>query len=277
MTLRLSYVNAMKELKVTARRQIKIISLEYSGSTLLDLFLSTQIDGALSLGEVERSFSPSSYHHVCSCGDHNCLVWSSRRNYSYSTFLDHIKTSCIAIDSSKTLSSLMSTSDSNTDVVFLYKDCLSWSKSVFRRLLQVEVRPLKAEKPWTQLLAFIRIELLRRLLLPIPFEWLYRNLRLLRACQKASSLYKSRIYILSYSEFCRQYAHFPVTSSHAHILRGNKISKNYSHIIKPPPSSAFPKTILFDDLLSHMVSKTQCLSLSDLLHSCMHTRSRDLS
>lgn len=186
---------------------IFISSLERSGSTILDLKLSSYAN-VLSLGEVWRVIKPhganleSVYQRECTCGKlaEHCPFWSpvlERINQlgdeadlaqRYSSLIDVTSelygNNMVIVDSSKSIQALHALTLLNgIDVRILHtiRDVRGWMDSIRR----AEKR--KRELPWGKIfesdfkdfkLAYLRHNILRTLPFWLPHEWLLRNKRL---------------------------------------------------------------------------------------------------
>ena len=221
--------------------QYKIISLEYSGSTILDIALSNILPNTYSLGEVERTIeseSTTNKNYFCSCGNKQCNFWLPYTN-SYINYIRYIRRKFSIIDSSKTRSSLIRTSDEKTIIIFLYRNSTDWTSSVIKRLNKLEVNPFGSINPSKYIISFLRIEILRRLILPIPFEWLFRNIHLLWISKKVASERSSKLYLLPFSDFLEEFDNTKLYSHNAHIKRGNRTHIGNTHYIRTPKKQKY--------------------------------------
>lgn len=238
---------------------IKIISLEYSGSTILDLLLSNTLDNAVSLGEVERTIEPhasSPADFNCSCGRTDCIYWSQHAARSYSQFIESLTNTMqdkYVIDSSKTISSLEKLKNNSYTLIFLYKNSIQWSASCISRLNRREVRIFSSRQPLKMLIPFFRIEIMRRFLLPIPFEWFFRNLRLLLYIRNLLPDDNKNILCIDLESIMKDCSGMSVSTMNSHIIRGNKIMKQDLQIIRQS-SPAF--TSLLDCILSLFIANS---------------------
>ncbi|MDB4683211.1 hypothetical protein OAF05_00995 [bacterium] len=237
---------------------IKIVGLEYSGTTLCDLLISSIFDDFISLGEVERSVGRENYNknYICGCGDPDCVYWS-HRNLEYRQFLEMSLTRTSLVDSSKTRTSLSRFTNKNTSVVFIYKNCFDWCLSCLSRYFILEVKPWKSSTPQKYIIPFLRIELLRRLIIFLPLEWLFRNIHLLMYAYKLCAKQQLSFYIISLHDLTSAYQGFEIKSSSNHILRGNKISRRKATKIKKKSRKIkiFNILKLFDFIFDFVLSK----------------------
>jgi len=189
-----------------------ISSLERSGSTILDLKLSSRA-AVIGFGEVWRVISPhgaglsSVKKRLCTCGEigGNCSFWASvflaiestgagTLTERYEVFLDVVKQQygehVVVVDSSKSihaLDALFRAKNADVYVLFTIRDVRGWISSIRK----AEIR--KREMPWRKVFdtdfkyfffAYIRLNILRLLPLWLPNEWLLRNLRILGDIKK---------------------------------------------------------------------------------------------
>ena len=243
---------------------LKIISLEYSGSTLADLLFSNFIPNSVSLGEAERTVESDSIHienTICSCLDLSCKYWPQNIN-GYSDLQSYLQNNFpenIFIDSSKTLSSLAKSNNVDYSVIFLYRSCSAWSLSCLKRFFKQEVKPFKSRRPIKMLIPFIRIEILRRLVFFLPFEWFFRNIRILFYLNSLALKRHIPVYALSYDDLTSHYQGKRLSFSHSHIKRGNKISKSRSSIVVMNSNSIQSP---FDRVLKFLISRSSLRSLT---------------
>lgn len=222
---------------------VKVMSLEYSGSTIFDICLSNYFPDSISLGEVFRSINSSSLrpneHYKCSCDDENCNIWKDRNKIDYKTFLEsHIIAGKTVIDSSKSLSSLRNYCNDQTLVIFLYRNCADWCRSCRSRLGIREVTPFASKTPHKFLLAYVRIEILRKLRITIPFEWLYRNLLLFFLSYRLAKRHNSHFVYINFDDFLIHNQNKCIHVDNVHVLRGNKISRKKSHCLHPKSNTS---------------------------------------
>lgn len=242
---------------------IKIISLEYSGSTLIDLSLGHKLENSVSLGEVERTIEPDSSivsNNICSCGDPFCEYWYNHPS-SYAKYVEYIQRRFpdkIFIDSSKTISSLNKLENNNFVVIFLYRECLPWVTSCLKRFFKLEVRLFRSKSKRKMLPAFIRIEILRRLLFPLPFEWLFRNLKILNKLTILSREKNLKVYAVTYESFVAKFAEDSISIHNSHIIRGNKISKTKRNI---NVTSTRTRPSIFDFAFNFFLARSNLLPL----------------
>lgn len=248
---------------MTTSSLVKIISLEYSCSTLLDMALSSHCKDLISLGEAQRSIGlQKSIQYICSCGKSDCSYWQYSTD-SYPDLLSRMRKKTRIVDSSKTLSSLTVGLDSDTVLILIYKPCLSWSISVAKRLLKLEVRPWAPHmNPRTQLLAFLRIEILRRLLIPIPFEWLYRNCLIFYKAVSACRSSRTPFYIISSDSLCSSLANQQLDLSRSHILRGNRVRNSRTISVQSSRTPMINPFYLFDAAFDMYINLFLGLTLS---------------
>lgn len=239
-------------------RYIKIMSLEYSGSTLVDLILGQSLRSCVSLGEVERTIEPDSKQKVlslCSCGDDKCKYWGTKAD-SYTGYYDYLAKSfpnAFFIDSSKTLTSLNKLHGRPFTVIYLYRECFPWVQSCIKRYLKTEVDIRRSNSKAKMILPFIRIEILRRLLFPLPFEWLTRNIRLVVRLATVSKYNGSAVYAISYESIAAELNGTEIHYDNAHIKRGNRISKSKAKIFVRRTNS---RQTIFDAILRKAISMT---------------------
>ena len=205
--------------------QFKIIGLEYSGSTILDILISNIVKPPIcSLGEIERTIENHlkiKNKYNCSCGDIDCIYWQGNFT-NYEKYTAHIRKVSKIVDSSKTISSLKRNCDYETVIIFVFRDCSSWSWSVLKRFFKVEVKTIKLKNIKKNILPFIRIEILRRLLIPIPLEWLYRNILLLIESLKQAKINKCKIIILPFDSIISEFKSKSLSTKYVHMQRGNR-------------------------------------------------------
>ncbi len=205
--------------------QFKIMGLEYSGSTILDILISNLVKSPIcSLGEIERTIESSSKlqrHYVCSCGDNDCTFWEGNFT-NYEKYTSNIRLRSKIVDSSKTLNSLRRNCDKDTVIIFVFRDCTNWSCSVAKRYFKSEVKLLNDKNFFKQILPFVRIEIFRRLLIPIPFEWLYRNLLLLIASLTQAKLHKCKLIVLPFDHITDEFNNKILNTTNVHMRRGNR-------------------------------------------------------
>jgi len=126
------------------QKLIYILSLEHSGSTILDLFLSSH-QNILSLGESvfvleKKQTSTEQTKDYCSCGKlmGECDFWGGFNGHSYFDLLNYIKKkygeNMVISDSSKKLYFLKEILKNNLDlkIIFLVKDARNYSFSMKR-------------------------------------------------------------------------------------------------------------------------------------------------
>ena len=136
---------------MTSRTIIRIGGTAYSGSTLLDLMLSSA-DKAFSCGEVFAVFRPFRMHHFspdCTCRDRNCPIWApviasgeKRLWQSLSGLMPDVQ---FFIDSSKDLVWLKDSIERQSDE-FRYVDLLIWkspAEYAFSRMKRGKLRGWK--------------------------------------------------------------------------------------------------------------------------------------
>jgi len=192
---------------------IFVASLGRSGSTVLDMKLGCQ-PGVIGFGEVWRVIKPhgESIDRVgerpCSCGElaRDCVHWGEVLNRiaredaptltkCYQMFFDVLREQlgpdAVIVDSSKSIQALRALrkiEDIDVHVVFLARDVRGWMAS----MRAADRR--KTEMPWGRIfernfgmfwLAYVRLNILRRIPLWLPNEWLLGNARLLREIAKA--------------------------------------------------------------------------------------------
>ena len=193
---------------------IFISSLERSGSTILDLSLS-QYPEVISLGEIWRTIQPhgtkldSVMNRPCSCGvaAQSCTLWRpvfdalSKMNSNssltdcYETMLRvvQVKTggNVILVDSSKSIqafNALKNIQEFEVQVIHTIRDVRGWMNSIWN------ANQIKTELPWGKIfepdfsmfwLSYFRHNILRKIPLWLPHEWLLRNLRLQRNIAKS--------------------------------------------------------------------------------------------
>lgn len=191
-----------------------ISSLERSGSTILDLKLSSHA-GIVGFGEVWRVIKPhgagleSVRRKYCTCGKagKDCSFWSSVFSsiettgaetlaQRYAVFLDVVRQQygddVVVVDSSKSIQSLDALGQvKNATIYVLYtvRDVRGWMSSIRR----AEKR--KREMPWGKVFdadfkfffrAYVRLNIMRAFPLWLPNEWLLRNLRILNCINRKS-------------------------------------------------------------------------------------------
>jgi len=201
-----------------------ISSLERSGSTILDLKLSSH-PKMISFGEVWRVIKPhgagldSVRGRLCTCGElgRDCSVWShvfdriedsgaDTLHQCYVVFLDVVKeiygNDIVVVDSSKSIKSLDALAhikNAELNVLFTARDVRGWMESIHK------AKKRKKEIPWSRvfqpgfkyfLVSYIRHNILRLFPFWLPNEWMLRNLRILH------NINKSRLpcLLLSYEE-----------------------------------------------------------------------------
>ena len=235
---------------------VKIIGLDYSGTTLCDLLVSSLNDGYVSLGEIERSVGQENFdkQYVCACGADDCFYWNER-NLEYPEFLRKTIRRTSIVDSSKTRSSLDSYLNADSKIIFIYKSCLSWCISCLSRYFVIEVKPWKSSNPWKYLVPFIRIEVLRRFIVFLPFEWLFRNIFLLQYSRRSAAAVGCNFSCISLESLTAIYNGYVIQTSRNHILRGNKISRKSGITVKSSPRKRDPLFInfLFNKIFSFFV------------------------
>jgi hypothetical protein len=250
---------------------IKIISLEYSGSTLFDILLGHMIENSVSLGEVERTIEPDSLLQIqrqCSCGNIQCSYWLFPAT-SYSEYFDHMINAfpdTTLIDSSKTISSMNKLENRPYTLIFLYRECFPWILSCIKRYFRREVFIAQSKNKFKMLPSFIRIEILRRLLLPLPIEWLFRNIRILYKVSKLASCSNISVYAVNYESFMVKFANKSISLQNTHIKRGNKISQSQDKLLIKPVK---PSPTFIDYIFNFFLANSGIRTLDDLsdLHS----------
>ena len=191
-----------------------VSSLERSGSTILDLKLSTY-SNVVSLGEVWRVIKPhgSSLESVlareCTCGKsaESCSYWApvlerikqlgdkADLEQRYAALIETTSElygkDAIIIDSSKSiqvLQLLQSLRETDIRVLYTVRDVRGWMDSIRK----AEKR--KKEMPWGKIfepdfkdfrLSYLRHNILRNVPLWLPHEWLLRNKRLQRHIKRS--------------------------------------------------------------------------------------------
>ena len=243
---------------------VKIIGLEYSGTTLTDLLVSSLNSKYVSLGEVERSVGHehASKHFVCACGRPDCMYWKNK-SLEYPFFLGALLNKTSIVDSSKTRSSLISCLTSDSQIIFVYKSCLSWCISCLSRYLILEVKPWKSSNPLKYVVPFIRIEIIRRLVILLPLEWLLRNILLIQFSKMAATKAGCTFSSISLESILRIYDGHIINNGRNHILRGNKISRAQGIVVKykPRKHNCFRVDDIFGSIFK-LFTKNTLLSLN---------------
>ena len=211
----------------------RIYSLEYSGSTLLDIYLTYKKNNSIGLGETYRAVKSDRSLHKCSCGDDFCKIWICPESYDFeSLILKLLKKHDAVIDSSKSLSSLKFLKDTPQTIIFTYRSVSSWINSVKSRRRQQEVKLFSIKDSFYQVIPFIRIEILRKITPFIALEWLYRNTLLLFTLIRYCHQHQHNLVVINFERFTEENDGLIINSSNSHILRGNKISRKGTQIIR---------------------------------------------
>ena len=238
---------------------IKIVSLEYSGSTLLDIILGNLLPSGISLGEVQRSIEPDSSTcspTICSCGDQDCSYWSNH-HLTYSSYVHHLSSKfpdTLFVDSSKTLSSVAESLSDTRAILLVYRACIPWSKSCLKRYFRKEVSILNSSNKLKMIVPFLRIEIFRRLILPLPLEWFLRNLRISFALASFQKQHPGiHFCAISFEDVINSCSGYTLTSQSMHIKRGNRMHQSSNTFSLNKTSN--PK-IFLDYLLEYALSRS---------------------
>lgn len=241
-----------------------VISLERSGSTFLDLALSSKFN-LVGCGEIFRTIYPHGVPDkpflelTCSCGKRasTCKVWGNilkeaaetpfkTQEIAYTKFFENLgKTyqhdDITIIDSSKSLAALRALKNINCDisVIFMIRDIRGWTQSIWdAEKRKTEIPILRIMKPnfkavWK---AYVRHQILRRIPLWIYLEWYIRNRKIKLFLKQSSLNYLQISYenlALDYTNTMSQISSFLDSpeckqdeKNNSHILRGNRTARS---------------------------------------------------